>query len=138
MAIEFNMQIIDNFDFIFEEKSNTFGALRKIKWSDNGKEKLDIRTYNINSSGEEVPGKGFRFSTEDGPHELVKIMTEQGYGKTDEILKSIKDRKDFMSSLSKVLSKDQMEDISKDNPDIYFSDTEEDEEDFYDPRELVS
>jgi hypothetical protein len=63
MAIEFNMQIIDNFDFIFEEKSNTFGALRKIKWSDNGKEKLDIRTYNINSSGEEVPGKGFRFST---------------------------------------------------------------------------
>jgi hypothetical protein len=133
---DFNMQIMDDFDFIIEEKGNSFTALRKLRWSDKSATKLDIRKYMIDSDGNEVIGKGIGFMTEEGPHELVKVMTENGYGKTKEILVAIKDREDFMPSLSKVLSNSQMDELSEENPDLEFPD-DKDEEVYYDPRELV-
>lgn len=133
--MEFNMQIMDNFDYIIEEKGNSFLALRKLKWSDNSTTRLDIRKYIIDSDGNEVVGKGVGFLTEEGPHELVKVMIETGYGKTEEILNGIKDRKDFMNCLSKVLNHAQMDEITEENSDISFDIVEE--ETYYDPRELV-
>lgn len=130
MAMDFNMKIIDGFDFVVEEKNNTFMALRILQWSDTGTPRLDLRKYHINSDGDEVIGKGVGFATEEGPHELVKIMIENDYGKTDEILSAVKDRDDFVSSLNKVLSPDQMKEF-----DLEMSDEEEDV--YYDPRELV-
>jgi len=135
--MDFNMKIIDNFDFVLEEKGNSFTSLRKLKWSDNSDTKLDIRKYMINSDGDEVIGKGVGFMTENGPNELVKVLIENDYGKTEEILNAVKDRKDFMSNLGKVLSDSQLSDVQAVNPDLDLS-YEEDEDIFYDPRELVN
>mgnify|MGYP000096964199 CR=1 FL=1 len=133
--MEFNMQIIDGFDHIIEEKGNSFIALRKIKWSDNSDVKLDIRKYMIDSDGNEVIGKGVGFMTEEGPHELVRIMAENGYGRTKDILQAIRDRDDFMPTLIKVLNNDEFNELSE-NTELDLSEYE-DEESFYDPRELV-
>lgn len=129
------MQIIDGFDHIIEEKGNSFIALRKIKWSDNSDVKLDIRKYMIDSDGNEVIGKGVGFMTEEGPHELVRIMAENGYGRTKDILQAIRDRDDFMPTLIKVLNNDEFNELSE-NTELDLSEYE-DEESFYDPRELV-
>lgn len=131
MAKEFNMQIIDDFDFILEEKGNSFTALRKLKWSDNSAVRLDVRRYIINSEGDEVTGKGVGFLTEDGPDELVKVMAENGYGKTPEVFTALESRDDFIVSLKRTLSDEKLEELN--NVTI-----EEEEEDvYYDPRELV-
>lgn len=136
--MDFNMKVDENFDFVIEEKGNSFVALRKLKWNEKSDTKLDLRKYMINSDGDEIIGKGVGFMTENGPHELVKIMVENGYGKTQEILVGIKDRDDFMSSLNKVLNRKDMDDVIDNNPDIDFSciSNEEDEE-LYDPREVL-
>lgn len=136
MPKEFNMQIINGFDHIIEEKGNSYIALRKLTWSEGSSERLDIRKYMVDSDGNEVIGKGVGFLTEDGPHELTKVLVETGYGKTEDILKGIKDRKDFMPSLNKILSGSEKESVSKDT-DMDFNEYKEEEEEYYDPRELV-
>lgn len=89
-----------NFDFIIEEKGNMFIALRKISWG--GRDaKLDLRKW-YSSDGGETMSKGVSF-TDEGAHELTKTLISEGYGYTDEIINSIKDRDDFRSCLNKVL-----------------------------------
>lgn len=133
MAKDFNMQIIDDFDFILEEKGNSFTALRKLKWSENSTVRLDIRRYIINSEGDEVTGKGVGFLTEDGPDELVKVLVENDYGVTSEILSAIEGRDEFIVSLKRVLSDEKLEELNN----VTIEEEEEDEEVYYDPRELV-
>lgn len=118
-------------DHIFDEKGNTFLALRKIQWGENGGEKLDIRKWYTNANGEETVGKGVSFITEDGPHELAKILVENDFGYTEEIIEGIKNRKDFMSSLTKCLNGD--------IPDsIEVKDTEEEPDgEYFDPSEVL-
>lgn len=134
--MEFNMEIVDGFDFIIEEKGNSYIALRKLKWNEKSAPRLDIRKYMIDSDGNEVIGKGIGFLSDTGPHELVKVMVENGYGKTIQVLEGIKERDDFMPSLSKVLSNSQMGELSEANPDLDFAD-EEEEQEYFDPRKLV-
>lgn len=107
--------IVDDYDYIIDEKGSSFIALRKIFWGDTdvldeidpSKVKLDIRKWHTDSStGEEKVGKGWSFLTEQGPHNLTKILVENGFGKTKDILNGIKDREDFRSSLNSVLGKD--------------------------------
>ena len=66
--------------------------------------------------------------TEEGPDELVRIMTEIGYGKTEEILLNISKRDDFGISVKKVLGKG-IEEVIDDTADIEL-------EEVYDPRSL--
>lgn len=136
--MEFNMKIVDGYDYILEEKGNSFIALRKLKWNEKSEARLDIRKYMIDSDGNEVTGKGIGFLSKTAPNELIKVLVETGYGDTLQILNGIKDRDDFMSNLSKVLNKEDMYTISDNNSDIEFNTTEEEEEIFYDPRELVN
>ena len=96
--------IFDSPNVTFDEKGNTFLALRKIQWIDNPKKKdpeqakLELRKW-IVKDGEEIANKGFSFLTEDGPHELTHVLIREGYGKTKEIIKGIKDRLDFKDSV---------------------------------------
>ena len=113
--------IVDEFDHTIDEAGNQFIALRKIRWGDRDKVSLDIRKYWMQAEGE-VLGKGVSFLTEEGPHELVDVMTREGYGHTKEILKSLKDREDFQKSLNIVLGKESE-----------FYDEEVGEEEIYDP-----
>ena len=66
--------------------------------------------------------------TEEGPDELIRIMTEVGYGKTDEILDNISKRDDFSISVKKVLGKGLSELVEE-------CDSIEEEE-VYDPKAL--
>lgn len=110
------------FDFVIEENNNTFIALRKIGW--NGREpKLDLRKWYSSADGSEVMGKGISF-TDTGANELVKVLVENKYGDTTEILDGVKNRDDFRSSLNKILDKD----------DPHYDENVKDEEVYYDPR----
>lgn len=126
MAFEYKVN--PDFDFTFDEKGNTFLALRKLSWGEGKPEKIELRKWYNSADGTETPNKGFTFLTEEGPHELTKVLVEQGFGYTDDILNSLKDREDFKSSLSKVLSGKELDElgIEKVDPD----------EEYYDPMNL--
>lgn len=120
----FEYTIDENFDHIIDEKQggNTFLALRKISWA--GREpKLDFRKWFIDKDGNEVMGKGVSFIDEEkGTNELINVLLQNNYGKTKDVLHSIKDRDDFQHSLDIALGR------VKD-------DEEEDSTVYYDPRE---
>lgn len=129
MSIEYTIK--DGFDFVLEEKGNTYTSLRKICWcgADEAEEKegkLDIRKYYTGKDGNEVVGKGTSL-TEEGANELVHVLTSHNYGNTKTIINGIKDREDFMSSLVSSLSGEQLEEAGID-PSKY------EKEDYYDPR----
>lgn len=92
--MEIKYKVIDNVDHIFDEKGNTFLALRKISWNDR-EPKLDLRKWYVNSEGEETVGKGISFLTEDGPNELTRILVKEGYGDTNELMEYLSKREDF-------------------------------------------
>lgn len=94
---------------IFDEKANTFLAMRKVAWGNNPdpeKAKLELRKWHMSADGKETPSKGFSFLTEDGPNILTHILLTAGFGRTETVIRSIKDREDFESSLNKVLGPD--------------------------------
>lgn len=125
----FDYKVNPDFDFIFDEKGNTFLALRKIAWSEGSQEKLDIRKYYNSADGKETVGKGVSFITDDGPHELTKILVENGYGYTDEIIEGIKNRKDFMTSLVSILNEEQTSQLELEDVDP--------NEEYFDPVESL-
>ena len=84
---EFKYETDPNFDFVLEERANTFIALRKNKWGDQSEAKLDIRKYRATEEGEMMM-KGCSFSNE-GANELTKVLVEQGYGSDKDIYDAI-------------------------------------------------
>lgn len=101
------MNIDPNYNHILTEHGNTFIALRKIQWTDKSDYKLDLRKYITKSDGEEQAQKGCCFDDETA-NELVKVLLETGYGNTDDIVDSIKDRADFNNSIARTLSTEQI------------------------------
>ena len=128
MAREFEYTNDPDFDYTIDEKGNTFIALRKIDWGNKGDYKLDLRKYYASESGETM-SKGISFLTEEGPHELTKVLLETGYGDPDEITDTIVyKRPDILKKMCKVISSDP----SLSDPNLINED-----EDFYDPEELM-
>ena len=90
---------------IIEEKGNTFLRLAVIAWVgededvDPSKIKLDLRKYTTDAEGNEKMLKGVSFMTEQGPHDLVHVMVEEGFGNTEKILDTIKTRTDFSDAV---------------------------------------
>lgn len=82
-------------EIIDESKGSSFIALREIKWNKSDKYKLDLRKWYVNSEGKEVLGKGVTFPTEEGPHILTRVLLENGYGYSGDILMAIKNREDI-------------------------------------------
>lgn len=102
-----NLEIDDSVNEVFDEApgSNSFLALRRLRWSETGNFKLDIRKWYTNSEGEEVAGKGVSFLTEDGPNNLINALMKHGYGDTRGIIDSISTRNDFLPNVKRVLNK---------------------------------
>ena len=123
---EFKYEVDETFDYLIEEKGNQAIFFRRVSWG--GRDaKPEIRKWYVDATNE-TPGKGCSFMTEEGPDELVRVMTEVGYGKTDEILSNISKRDDFGISIKKVLGKG-IEEVIDDTADIEL-------EEVYDPRSL--
>ena len=92
-------------DTVIEEKGDTFTALRRVQWAKSkdaepnpDKAKLELRKWRVTPGGE-VPNKGLTFMTEEGPHNCVIGLIENGYGHTRDILLKIKDREDFKEAV---------------------------------------
>lgn len=123
---EFKYEVDPSFDYLVEEKGNQALFFRRVSW--NGRDaKLEIRKWYVDGTSE-TPGKGISFMTDEGPNELVKTMTEIGYGITEEILDNISKREDFPIAVKKVLGKD-IEEVLEDYDSIEL-------EDVYDPKTL--
>ena len=75
----FHFEIDPEFDFVLEEKGNTYTALRKIKWGDKENYSLDLRKYYATEKGEQM-AKGCSLMTKEGADELTKVLIMQGYG----------------------------------------------------------
>ena len=95
--------VFKDYNIPFDEKGSTVGTVRKVQWVKDGNEpdeskaKIEIRKMYINSDGEKA-GKGYTFSTEEGPGELVVGLINCGFGNTKEILRSVRTRKDFLEA----------------------------------------
>lgn len=134
MSKEFIYTVDPEFDYTIDEKGNTFIALRKIDWGNKGEYKLDLRKYYASETGETM-SKGISFLTDDGPDELAKVLLETGYGNDTEIAETLlENRKEVVAKIAKALN---------DPKNSYDLSTElenelDEEEDYYDPEELVS
>lgn len=127
---DFKYEFDPNFDFVLEEKANIFTALRKVKWGDSEEFRVDIRKYISTDHGETMK-KGCTFMSDDGVHELTKVLLEQGYGRQDEIINAIcSSRPDIAMGIAKS--------FSKDGDSMEFPDDDGIESDeYYDMREVI-
>lgn len=128
MAKEFEYSTNPDFDYVIDEKGNTFIALRQIDWGNKGDYKLDLRKYYASNEGEKM-AKGLSFLTDDGPNELTKVLIETGYGNDDEIASAIIEHRPGVAlKIQKFL---------EDEPDR-LANMDYDEDEFYDPKELIA
>lgn len=135
MAREISADINPNgINVVFDEAPgrNSFLALREVRWTPNGNYRLDLRKWFTDSVGNETPGKGVAFMTEQGPSNLIGALLTNGYGDTRQTLDSIKDRDDFLVSVKEVLHDNNM-DINSVNIRKHESTSAE----FYDPKSIL-
>lgn len=113
MATDFTSmeyKVFKDYNIIFDEKGSTCGTVRLVQWvkegsePDESKAKLEIRKIYTNAEGEKV-GKGYAFSTPEGPSELVHGLIEAGYGDTKEILRKVRARDNFLEA-AKTINED--------------------------------
>lgn len=124
----------DNLDAVFDEKGSTFITMRLTQWCKESEEpnrekaKLELRKYRVTPEGERAD-KGFSFLTDEGPHELAKVLVHEGYGHTKDILKELKTREDFKESVTHLFDEDESSDGEYfDMRDILLSDNDEEDE----------
>ena len=95
--------VFEDYNISFDEKGSTCGTVRLVQWvkgdeePDINKAKVEIRKV-YTSGAEEKTGKGYVFSTEEGPGELVCGLIDKGFGNTKDILKSVRTREDFLEA----------------------------------------
>ena len=95
--------VFKDFDIPFDEKGTTCGSVRLVQWvkgdSDPDESKAKIELRKIYTSGaEEKTGKGYTFSTPEGPGELAVGLIKAGFGDTKDILKAVRTREDFLEA----------------------------------------
>lgn len=134
MARDFVYSVDPDFDYTIDEKGNTFIALRKVDWGNKGEYKLDLRKYYASESGETM-SKGVSFLTEDGPNELTKVLIETGYGDDTEIADAIiQSRIGVLARINKAINENEKILNQINSIDLNIND----EEEFYDPEELMA
>ena len=130
---EFKLEIDNEVDEVIDEvPGSSFIALRKLRWSDSGPFKLDIRKWYTNSEGEEIAGKGVSFMTEEGPDNLIEALLKHGYGDTRKTLSGIKDREDFLPAVKEIITEKGVDFNSIEVPSL-----DSLGEDFYDPKSIL-
>ena len=130
---EFKLEIDNEVDEVIDEvPGSSFIALRKLRWSDSGPFKLDIRKWYTNSEGEEIAGKGVSFMTEEGPDNLIEALLKHGYGDTRKTLNGIKDRDDFLPAVKEIITEKGVDFDSIEVPSL-----DSLSEDFYDPKSIL-
>lgn len=130
--------VFKDYNIPFDEKGTTCGTVRLVQWikgdaePDEDKAKLELRKI-YTSGAEEKVGKGYTFSTKEGPSELVEGLLGIGYGDTKKCIKTLSKRDDFKESVENINID---EDDSNDDGEMFDMrslllsiDSDEDEED---------
>ena len=101
---ELSYHIFKDLEIPFDEKGATCGTVRLVQWVKEGenpnidKAKLEIRKV-YTSGAEEKLGKGYTFSTPEGPSELVEGLIDAGDGDTKNVLRKLRDREDILDNM---------------------------------------
>lgn len=133
---EFSYEVDPNFDYVLEERANTFIALRKIKWGSQTESKLDIRKYRATEEGEMMM-KGCSI-TDEGANELTKILVEQGYGSDKEIYDAIiNNRPEITSRFIETVRNSSDKEIEEHLKDHPIPEDETKEEELYNLEDMI-
>lgn len=133
---EFSYEVDPNFDYVLEERANTFIALRKIKWGSQTESKLDIRKYRATEEGEMMM-KGCSI-TDEGANELTKILVEQGYGLDKEIYDAIiNNRPEITSRFIETIRNSSDKEIEEHLKDHPIPEDETKEEELYNLEDMI-
>lgn len=104
----FRFHVFKDFNMPFDEKGTTCGVIRLVQWGikdgeepDQDKAKLEIRKM-YTAKGDERVGKGYVFSTPEGPSELAENLLSIGYGDTKKCIKVLAGRDDFKESVENI------------------------------------
>ena len=133
---QFQYHVFKDYDIPFDEKGTTCGTVRKVQWikgsgePDESKAKIEIRKV-YTSGAEEKTGKGYTFSTPEGPGELAIGLIKAGFGDTKEILRAVRSREDVLEAANNI-NNDEDENTSGDSVDmrdLLLAEDEEDEDD---------
>ena len=104
---DLSYHVFKDLEIPFDEKGSTCGTVRLVQWVKDGDEpnidkaKLEIRKV-YTSGAEEKLGKGYTFSTPEGPGELVEGLIEAGYGNTKEVIRKLRQREDFAEAVNTI------------------------------------
>jgi hypothetical protein len=99
--------VFKDYNIPFDEKGTTVGSVRLVQWvkgddePNPDKAKLEIRKLYTGGTEEKV-GKGYTFSTPEGPSELTEGLLKIGYGDTKKCLKTLATRDDFKESVENI------------------------------------
>ena len=99
--------VFKDYNIPFDEKGTTVGSVRLVQWvkgddePNPDKAKLEIRKLYTGGAEEKV-GKGYTFSTPEGPSELAEGLLKIGYGDTKKCLKTLATRDDFKDSVENI------------------------------------
>ena len=141
---QFQYHVFKDYDIPFDEKGTTCGTVRKVQWikgsgePDESKAKIEIRKV-YTSGAEEKTGKGYTFSTPEGPGELAIGLIKAGFGDTKEILRAVRSREDFLEAANNI-NNDEDDNTSGDifdMRDLLLAEDEEDDDDEDDERETA-
>ena len=142
MATDFsNMfyKVFKDYEIPFDEKGSTCGTVRLVQWVKSGEEpdkdkaKIELRKV-YTSGGEEKTGKGYTFSTTEGPGELAVGLIRAGFGDTKEILKATKERDDFAEAVTTLFDDADGDDDGEmfDMRNLLLAGNDDDDDDSYD------
>lgn len=131
----FHYDIDPNYDFVLEERGNTYTALRKIRWGDKEDFSLDIRKYYATEEGERM-AKGCSLMSKEGANELARVLVDTGYGDEKQLAKAICDNRVELAARiydSIVENKDLKDTVE----DIIVNHLADEEEEYYDLNEVI-
>lgn len=90
--ITFDIMDEDPLENVFDNRDNSYLAIRKVSWN-RQQPKLEIRRWYMDGEDNETPSKGITFYTEEGPHQLTHLLLKLGYGDPETIEAIMEERK---------------------------------------------
>lgn len=131
----FHFEVDPNYDFVLEERGNTYTALRKIRWGDKEDFSLDIRKYYATEDGERM-AKGCSLMSKDGADELTRVLISTGYGNEKQIAEEICNSRDEIAArvYDTILNNN---DLKNRIEDIITNHLSEENEEYFDLDEVI-
>ena len=135
MEKPFTYEVDPNFDYVLEERGNTYTALKKIRWGDNDHFSLDIRKWYATENGERM-AQGCSLMTDEGADELTRVLVSTGYGDDKELASEICSNRTELAAriYNNILNIDDLKDTVE---SIISNQIADEEEEYHDLREVI-